>query len=159
MFHRKLKQVPLGIDHPVWVDDEDFDVDRHVHRQALPAPGGERELADLCGHLAGIPLDRSRPLWEFVVIEGYRTESGAERIVVFTKMHHCTVDGGSGANAMSFMRSVEPAPPPLETPPGTAPPRAPGDAELLARGVATNLYKTLAPAQVGGPPAQGGGRP
>ena len=40
MFHRKLKQVPLGIDHPVWVDDDDFDIDRHVHRMALPSPGG-----------------------------------------------------------------------------------------------------------------------
>src|ERR1700712_88524 len=95
MFHRKLKQVPLGIDHPVWVDDEDFDVDRHVHRMALPSPGGDRELADLCGHLAGIPLDRTRPLWEFYVIEGFRSEADEERLVVFTKMHHCTVDGVS----------------------------------------------------------------
>ncbi len=155
MFHRKLKQVPLGIDHPVWVNDDDFDIDRHVHRMALPAPGGERELADLCGHLAGIPLDRSRPLWEFVVIEGYRTESGAERIVVFTKMHHCTVDGVSGANAISFMCSLEADAPPLETPPDGDPPRAPGDAELLARGVATNLYKPVALAKVVGPTVKG----
>ena len=84
MFHRKLKQVPLGIDHPVWVIDDDFDIDRHVHRMALPSPGGDRELADLCGHIAGIPLDRSRPLWEFFVIEGL--ESG--KVAVFTKMHH-----------------------------------------------------------------------
>ena len=41
MFHRKLKQVPLGIDHPVWVNDDDFDIDRHVHRMALPSPGGD----------------------------------------------------------------------------------------------------------------------
>ena len=113
MFHRKLKQVPLGIDHPVWVDDEDFDIDRHVHRMALPSPGGEKELADLCGHMAGIPLDRSRPLWEFVVIEGL--ESG--KVAVFTKMHHCTVDGVSGANAISFLCSLEPDAPPLETAP------------------------------------------
>ncbi len=113
MFHRKLKQVPLGIDHPVWVDDEDFDIDRHVHRMALPTPGGEKELADLCGHMAGIPLDRSRPLWEFVVIEGL--ESG--KVAVFTKMHHCTVDGVSGANAISFLCSLEPDAPPLETAP------------------------------------------
>ena len=113
MFHRKLKQVPLGIDHPVWVNDDDFDIDRHVHRMALPSPGGERELADLCGHMAGIPLDRSRPLWEFVVIEGL--ESG--KVAIFTKMHHCTVDGVSGANAISFLCSLEPDAPPLETAP------------------------------------------
>src|ERR1700712_1822731 len=151
MFHRRLKQVPLGIDHPVWVEDDDFDIDRHVHRMALPSPGGRGELAALCGHIAGIPLDRSRPLWECFVIEGL--ESG--QVVVFTKMHHCTVDGVSGANAISFMCSLEADAPPLETPPGTAPPRAPGDAELLARGVATNLYKPVALAKVVGPTVKG----
>ena len=59
-FRRKLRTVPLHLDHPIWVDDEDFDIDRHVHRLALPSPGGDKELADVCAHLAGIPLDRSR---------------------------------------------------------------------------------------------------
>ena len=148
MFHRKLKQVPLGIDHPVWVNDDDFDIDRHVHRMALPSPGGERELADLCGHMAGIPLDRSRPLWEFVIIEGL--ESG--KVAIFTKMHHCTVDGVSGANAISFLCSLEPDAPPLETPPkGGFEARTPSDAELLARGVATNLAKPVAVAKLVAP--------
>jgi diacylglycerol O-acyltransferase len=150
MFHRKLKQVPLGIDHPVWVNDDDFDIDRHVHRMALPSPGGERELADLCGHMAGIPLDRSRPLWEFVVIEGL--ESG--KVAIFTKMHHCTVDGVSGANAISFLCSLEPDAPPLESAPeGAAVARTPSDTELLARGVITNLGKPVAVAKLVAPTA------
>ncbi len=150
MFHRKLKQVPLGIDHPVWVNDDDFDIDRHVHRMALPSPGGDRELADLMGHVAGIPLDRSRPLWEFVVIEGL--ESG--KVAVFTKMHHCTVDGVSGANAISFLCSLEPDAPPIETPPKNAlEGRTPSDTELLARGVVTNLAKPVAVAKLVGPTA------
>ena len=60
-FTRKLRRVPLGLDHPVWVRDKQFDIERHVHRLALPTPGGYRELMDLVGHLAGLPLDRSRP--------------------------------------------------------------------------------------------------
>jgi diacylglycerol O-acyltransferase / wax synthase len=151
MFHRKLKQVPLGIDHPVWVNDDDFDIDRHVHRMALPSPGGERELADLCGHMAGIPLDRSRPLWEFVVIEGL--ESG--KVAIFTKMHHCTVDGVSGANAISFLCSLEPDAPPLESAPdGPVASRTPSDTELLARGVVTNLAKPVAVAKLIAPTAE-----
>ncbi|MET0998166.1 MAG: wax ester/triacylglycerol synthase family O-acyltransferase [Marmoricola sp.] len=149
MFHRKLKQVPLGIDHPVWVKDDDFDIDRHVHRMALPTPGGAAELADLCGHIAGIPLDRSRPLWEFFVIEGL--DSG--KIAVFTKMHHCTVDGVSGANAISYMCSLEPDAPPLESPPGDQRHRTPSDTELLARGVMTNLTKPVLAAKLVGPTA------
>ncbi len=150
MFHRKLKQVPLGIDHPVWIHDDDFDIDRHVHRMALPSPGGERELADLCGHVAGIPLDRSRPLWEFVVIEGL----ASGKVAVFTKMHHCTVDGVSGANAISYLCSLEPDAPPIETAPtDVSPPRDPGDVELLARGILTNLAKPVAVAKLVGPTA------
>jgi diacylglycerol O-acyltransferase len=69
-FRQKLRHVPLDLDHPVWVDDEDFDIDRHVHRLALPSPGGPTELTEITGHLAGLPLDRSRPLWDMWVIEG-----------------------------------------------------------------------------------------
>jgi len=147
-YRQKLAHVPLGVNHPVWVDDEDFDIDRHVHRMALPSPGGDRELADLCGHMAGIPLDRSRPLWEFVVIEGL--ESG--KVAIFTKMHHCTVDGVSGANAISFLCSLEPGAPPIETAPkGGVESRTPTDAELLARGVVTNLAKPVAVAKLVAP--------
>jgi diacylglycerol O-acyltransferase len=149
MFHRKLKQVPLGIDHPVWVNDDDFDIDRHVHRMALPSPGGAAELADLCGHIAGIPLDRSRPLWEFFVIEGL--ESG--QVAVFTKMHHCTVDGVSGANAISYMCSLEADAAPLESAPRDQHSRTPSDAELLARGVVSNLAKPVQMAKLVAPTA------
>ncbi len=149
MFHRKLKQVPLGIDHPVWVEDDDFDIDRHVHRMALPSPGGQQELADLCGHIAGIPLDRSRPLWEFFVIEGL----GSGQVAVFTKMHHSTVDGVSGANAISYMCSLEPDAPPLESAPQDQHSRTPSDAELLVRGVVSNLTKPLELAKLVGPTA------
>src|SRR5690606_34968373 len=102
-FTRKIRKVPLGLDHPVWVRDEHFEIERHVHRLALPSPGGYDELVELASHLAGQPLDRSRPLWEMWVIEGYVDEDGVERVVVFTKMHHATVDGVSGANLISHL--------------------------------------------------------
>ena len=138
-FRRKLRNVPLHLDHPIWVDDEDFDIDRHVHRLALPSPGGEQELSDVCAHLAGIPLDRSRPLWEMWVIEGLPDE----RIAVFSKMHHATVDGVSGSNMVSYLCSLEPdeeSPMPVEE---SAPGRDPGELELTARALLTNLAKPL----------------
>src|SRR5690606_17974236 len=73
-FTRKLRRVPMGLDHPIWVQDRNFDIDRHVHRVAVPQPGGYDELTELTGHLAGLPLDRSRPLWELWVIEGFDTD-------------------------------------------------------------------------------------
>jgi diacylglycerol O-acyltransferase len=146
-FTRKLRRVPLGLDHPVWVHDQGFDIERHVHRAALPTPGGYAELTDLCGHLAAQPLDRSRPLWEMWVIEGYRTAEGDDRVVVFLKMHHATVDGVSGANLISHLCSLEPHADPLadrsptESP--VAPSRDPSRRELLARSVVSGAARPL----------------
>src|SRR5689334_17811624 len=60
-FRAKLADSQLNLDYPVWVDDDAFDLDRHLFRIALPSPGGRRELAEICGHIATQPLDRCRP--------------------------------------------------------------------------------------------------
>ena len=115
----KLANSPLNLDHPVWVDDEDFDVDRHVHRIGLPPPGGRSELSEICGHIASQPLDRGRPLWEMWVIEGVAgTDCHRDgRLAVMIKVHHSGVDGVTGANLMSQLCATEadaPAPDPME---------------------------------------------
>ncbi|MCA1727537.1 MAG: wax ester/triacylglycerol synthase family O-acyltransferase [Actinobacteria bacterium] len=93
---RRLATVPFNIHHPIWVEDPDFDLDYHVRRVGCPAPGTKRELAELVDDIAGRKLDRNRPLWELVVVEGL--EGG--RVASIAKMHHCTIDGVSGANLM-----------------------------------------------------------
>lgn len=114
-FREKLADSRLNLDHPVWVDDPDFDVQRHLHRIGLPAPGGRTELSEICGHIASLPLDRSRPLWEMWVIEnvaGTDAHAGG-RLALLTKVHHAAVDGVTGANLMSTLCTTEPdAPPP-----------------------------------------------
>ena len=111
-FRRRLVTVPFQLHHPVWVEDPDFDLDRHVRRVAVPSPGGPEQLADIAGDIASRPLDRSRPLWELWVVEGL--EQG--HIAVVAKMHHCTIDGVSGANLMVHLfdlsadGDVKPAP-------------------------------------------------
>ncbi|WP_205472460.1 wax ester/triacylglycerol synthase family O-acyltransferase [Nocardioides sp. SYSU D00038] len=142
-FTRKLRRVPLGLDHPVWVRDKQFDIERHVHRLALPRPGGYRELMDLCAHLAGQPLDRSRPLWEMWVIEEYDAGLGHELVAVFAKMHHATVDGVSGANLISHLCSLEPDAPPLAPAEPHGFGREPGQLELLGRAVVSTGSRPL----------------
>jgi len=137
-FTRKLRRVPMGLDHPIWVRDQQFDIERHVHRLALPTPGGYAELTELAGHLAGLPLDRSRPLWEMWVIEGYKDTDGHDLIAVFSKMHHATVDGVSGANLISHLCSLEPGADPLGAGQDKTWPHEPGRAELLGRAVLTS---------------------
>lgn len=152
-FSRKLRKVPLGLDHPIWVRDKHFDVARHVHRLALPAPGGYRELTELTSHLAGLPLDRSRPLWEMWLIEGYEDGSGQERVVVFSKMHHATVDGVSGANLMSHLCTLEPDAEP-EGGEHEEAGREPGQGELLGRAVMSTLARPLTAVRLVAPSAQ-----
>jgi WS/DGAT/MGAT family acyltransferase len=112
-FRMKLADTQLNLDHPVWVDDEDFRLRRHLRRVGVPAPGGRRELADICGYIAALPLDRDRPLWEMWVLEG-GARAGA--VAVLLKVHHAVVDGVAGANLLAQLCSVEPdAPPPRPT--------------------------------------------
>ena len=125
-FREKLANSFLNLDHPVWVEDEEFDLVRHVHRIGLPAPGGRVELAEVCGHLASLPLDRRHPLWEMWAIEGLDGTDPRKggRLAVMTKIHHAAVDGVTGANLMSQLCSIEPDPPapaPVEASRGTNP--------------------------------------
>lgn len=153
-FTRKLRRVPLGLDHPIWVRDRQFDIERHVHRLALPQPGGLAELTELTGHLAGQPLDRSRPLWEMWVIEGYDGGLDHDLVAVFMKMHHATVDGVSGANLVSHLCSLEPEAEPLATAADQRYGRDPDRLELLGRALLSNATKPVQVAKLLSPSAQ-----
>ncbi len=110
-FRQRMIEVPFGLQHPVLVDDPQFDLDYHVRQAGLPAPGRPDQLAELVGAIASRPLDRSRPLWEFHVVEGL--EGG--HLALVAKVHHSIIDGVSGAEVMAvfFDLSSVPAPHPL----------------------------------------------
>jgi diacylglycerol O-acyltransferase len=104
-FRMKLADTQLNLDHPVWVDDDKFQLQRHLHRVGVPGPGGRRELADICGYIAGLPLDRGRPLWEMWLLEGGARN---DAVAVLLKVHHAVVDGVAGANLLAYLCSPQP---------------------------------------------------
>ena len=130
-FRWKLKEVPFHLDRAVWVEDQDFDVDKHFRRIAVPPPGGRREVGDLMGMLMGYQLDRRRPLWEMFYVDGVV----GGQVALITKFHHCLMDGASGAGLAEQLFDLEPNPPAPELPAPTdeAGPYMPSDLELFAR--------------------------
>lgn len=94
---------------PVWIPDPEFDLDFHLRPLALPAPGTDRQLFDLCTRLLQEPFDRTRPLWSFVAVDGLSEGRGA----LFTKLHHTLTDGEGGVRLAERYMDLEPdAPPP-----------------------------------------------
>jgi WS/DGAT/MGAT family acyltransferase len=142
VFRRRLARVPFDLHHPLWVDDPDFDVIRHVHRTALPAPGGPEEFGAMVGRLSSAPLDRAKPLWEIWVIEGL--EGG--RLGFVLRTHHSVVDGVSGAGLLMhfFDKSRTTIAPPAPLP--TEPDKVPTDAELFAYALRSRM---MAPVELG----------
>ena len=108
-YRQKLRTVPFRLGRPVWVDDPHFDLRYHVRRTALPAPGGDQQLAELMARVMAQRLDRDYPLWEYWLVEGL----AQDRWALISKLHHCMVDGVSGTDLyrVIFDLSPEPSPP------------------------------------------------
>ena len=87
---RRLVEGPLKLGDPYWIEDAEFDLDNHLRRAAIPSPGSTRELAEFVANLAHLPLERSKPLWEVVLVEG--VDGG--RVAIVAKVHHAGMDGG-----------------------------------------------------------------
>jgi diacylglycerol O-acyltransferase len=94
-----------GLSWPEWEGDPGFDVSHQVHRAALPAPGGREELQEWASGFFSQRLDRMRPLWEMVLVEGL---SGG-RWALATKTHHCMVDGVGSVDVGHLLLDTEPS--------------------------------------------------
>jgi diacylglycerol O-acyltransferase / wax synthase len=88
-FNQRLRVSLAG--RPEWAPDRNFDLDYHVRRSALPAPGSRRQLADLASRLHSFLLDREHPLWELHFIENL--DDGC--FAIYTKIHHAYCDGAT----------------------------------------------------------------
>jgi len=132
-FRYRVKDVPLQLGKPVWVEDADFSLDRHLRRIAVAAPGGRREVGDMLGLLCSHQLDRSRPLWEMWYVEGV----AGGQVAIMSKYHHCIMDGAASAGLADQLLDIEPDPAPRAPVPEGPEARPPGvsDLELLTRSV------------------------
>ena len=134
-YRQKVRFVPGGIGLPVWVDDSSFELAYHVRHTALPAPASRTDLDTVIGRLMSAELDRSRPLWEVWMIDGLPDGRWA---LVF-KVHHCMVDGVSGADLMTTLLDASADAPPPAPDDDWVPAHEPSDAMLVARVVGSDV--------------------
>lgn len=126
----KLRQVPLGLDLPYWVDSTSPDLEHHIREIGLPAPGTDQQLAEQVARLSETPLSREHPLWECYLVHGL---SGG-RQALYMKVHHAVVDGVSGAEVLAVMLDLSPEPSEVPAPTVAASSEpAPGIATLLGK--------------------------
>lgn len=137
-YRQVVRFVPLSVGRPVWVDDCEFNLDYHLRRTALPAPGSERQLRLLVGRVMSQQLDRAKPLWEMWIVEGLQEG----RWAIISKFHHCMVDGVAGTDLLAVLLDRERVP--RRAADDTwEPERAPDGVALLARALAVNLLRPL----------------
>ncbi|MGO9905264.1 MAG: wax ester/triacylglycerol synthase family O-acyltransferase [Solirubrobacteraceae bacterium] len=135
-FRQLVSEPRLGVGVPSWDDDPNFDLDRHVHHLALPAPGDKRALEELVSDLIASPLDRGKPLWDMYLVDGF-----GEGMAMISRIHHCIADGIALSRVLLSLTDRLPDA-------GIAPPREGGGRGLLG--------SIAAPARAGAHVAQAG---
>lgn len=138
-FHWKLCEVPLGLDLPYWVEDENFSYEHHVKRIAVPSPGDREALAKVVCHLYTKHLNRNRPLWEIWFIEGLADG----KFAILQKLHHCMMDGQGGAQLGQILCDFEPdaEPQPVDKAIADAKPGATPELLQMSMATAQNLVR------------------
>jgi len=138
-YRQRIRWVPGRLANPVWVDDEQFDINYHVRRSALPRPGTDEQLNELVARVQSRRLDRNRPLWEMYLVEGL----SRNRFAIVTKTHHAMVDGIAAVDIGQVILDTSPIP--RDAPADTwRPTSEPSWVELVAGAVAETIRRPTA---------------
>src|SRR5262245_6112564 len=130
-FRQRIVKVPLGIENPVWADDPEFDVGRHVRHVGVPRPGRLDQLRDVIGRIMSEPLDFQHPLWQVYLIDGLRG-----RHAYLSKTHHALVDGVAAVDIGMILLDPKARPAKIKPPKDPWSPSPPKRGELFAQAAA-----------------------
>jgi len=135
VLRQKIRRVPLDLDYPYWIEDENFDIEYHVRHIALPKPGDWRQFCIQAARIHARPLDLQRPLWEMYVIEGLDSflDLPVGSFAVLLKIHHAAIDVARGNEITTLLHDISADSPPPVPPVPWFPEAAPGNLGLLLR--------------------------
>jgi diacylglycerol O-acyltransferase len=145
IFRQKLLRVPLELDFPYWIEDENFDLEYHVRHIALPKPGDWRQFCIQASRIHARPLDLTRPLWELYLVEGLDAflQLPKDSFAILAKIHHAAIDVRGGAEITTLLHDTTPNPPAPEPPEPWFPESPPGAISLLTRALLNNFVRPL----------------
>ena len=157
IYRQKLVELPMNLDFPYWVDDDQFDIEFHIRHIALPEPRDWRQLCILVARLHSRPLDLSRPPWEMHVVEGLDNVEGIPKgsFAIVSKYHHAAVDGATGNEIIAGLHSTTLEYDPDPEPQPWTPQPEPSVLGLMARASVNNinqpfqLFKAISTAMPG----------
>ena len=137
-YRQRVREVPLQLGRPMWVDDPHFQILYHVRHTAVPSPGSDEQLRNLAGRVLGQRLDMAKPLWELWLVEGL----AEGRWAIISKVHHCMVDGVAGTDLMQLMFDLDPDAT-HDGPQDWTPQRSPTGLEMVAGAVTETVTHPL----------------
>lgn len=144
-FRQRLVRVPFDLDHPYWIEDPEFDIEFHVRHIALPRPGDWRQLCIQTARLHARPMDLTKPLWEFTVVEGLDNIDGLPPgcFALVSKVHHAAIDGMSGVEMSAAVHSITPDVTDPDDPDTWKPENMPHVADLLVRSYFNGIIQPM----------------
>ncbi|WP_445193598.1 WS/DGAT/MGAT family O-acyltransferase [Sphingomonas sp. Tas61C01] len=144
-FRQRLVRVPFDLDHPYWIEDPEFDLEFHVRHIALPKPGDWRQLCIQVARLHARPMDLSKPLWEFTIVEGLDNIEGLPKgcFALVSKVHHAAIDGMSGVEMSAAVHDLDAAMTPPDKIDRWSPEHMPNVADLLTRSYFNSLVQPM----------------
>lgn len=144
VFRQRLKEVPLRLGHPYWIDDPSFSIDRHLAYVSLNENSREAGLMTLASKILEEPLKRDRPLWHITFVDGFRldgAEQGKTGFALIVKLHHAAIDAFSGEEIIGKLLEYTPHPQPINGPRPWQPRPEPSEERVMIRAGA-NMLRT-----------------
>ncbi len=144
-FRQRLVRVPFDLDHPYWIEDPEFDIEFHVRHIALPKPGDWRQLCIQVARLHSRPMDLTKPLWEFTIVEGLDNIDGLPPgcFALVSKVHHAAIDGMSGVEMSAAVHDLDASMTVPDKADDWKPEHMPRVADLLARSYFNSLVQPM----------------
>lgn len=146
LFRQRLKEIPLRLGRPYWIDDPNFSIERHLAYVNLGDHGQLESLMGLASRILEEPLKRDRPLWHITFVDGFQLDDNdldSKSFALIVKLHHAAIDAFSGEEIIGKLLEYTPKARAIEGPRPWNPRPEPSEERVMLQAGANLLRKPL----------------